>query len=66
MLEKQEALSMLRTIVSASRGGSGCHVLEDLLPDPIQNNEALDTLCVKIQEDDEFKKKIVCVYIYTL
>ena len=60
MLEKQdEALSMLRMILGATKGVGGTDVLDDVLPNPISEVGDLEDLCLRIQDEEDFRKKMV-------
>jgi hypothetical protein len=79
IIENQnEGLRMLRQLATVTRGvgGSDTCMLEDVLPEPINEVLAFNELCEKLA-DDEFRKKMVIFlditisalvvsYVYTL
>lgn len=59
VIEKQdEALSILRVLLTATRGVGGNDVLEDILPVPIDSVQDLQELSEKLG-DEEYMKKMV-------
>ena len=54
---------MLRQLATVTRGvgGSDTCMLEDILPEPINEVLAFNELCEKLA-DDEFRKKMVIFY----
>jgi hypothetical protein len=56
---QNEGLRMLRQLSTATRGVGGSDImLEDILPEPINEVVAFNALCKQLA-DDEFKKKMV-------
>ena len=62
MVERQEALSLLRTILSGSNFASK-DILEDVLPKPLETVAELEALSSNLLEDAEFNKKMVGVHL---
>ena len=58
---QQEALSLLKMLVSATRGIAGNDMLEDVIPNPVNEVESLEDLSSKL-DDEQFKKKMVSVH----
>ena len=59
ILEKQdEALSMLRMLLGATRGADENDMLEDVIPKAIDSVEELNKLSSRL-DDEEFMKKVV-------
>ena len=64
MIEKQdEALSILRMLLSATRGVGGNDILEDLLPNSVDSMADLEALSARLADED-FKKKMVRVFFF--
>lgn len=59
MIEKQdEALSILRVLLSATRGVGGNDMLEDILPKPMDSVEELEELSARLADEDIRKKMV--------
>ncbi|XP_028417120.1 uncharacterized protein LOC114541386 isoform X1 [Dendronephthya gigantea] len=59
MLEKQEeALSILRVVLGATRGVSGNEMLEDIIPNPLDSVEELENLNDRLADEDARKKML--------
>ncbi len=60
MLEnQQEALSLLRKLVGASKASAGGELLEDVIKTQMQSPSDLKSVCDKLVADDGFKAKMV-------
>lgn len=64
LIEKQdEGISMLRVLLSATRGVGGTDMLQDVLPKPIDSVEDLEALSVRLEEEAFMKKMVgICTY----
>jgi len=54
----EEALSILRVLLSATKGINEEEVLEDVIPNAIDDIEQLEELCACLN-DDSYRKKLV-------
>jgi hypothetical protein len=60
MLEnQQEALSLLRKLVGASKSQGGGELLEDVIRKQMDSTDDLQAVCNKLNEDESFKAKMV-------
>ena len=65
IIEKQnEGLQMPRQLLSTTRGVGGRDMLEDMLPDPLDQVDQFNALCEKLSDED-FKKRMVLSLIIT-
>ena len=55
----EEALSILRVLLNATKGVNEEEVLEDVIPNAIDDVETLEELCSRLH-DDSYRKKLVC------
>ena len=55
----EEALSILRVLLSATKGINEEEVLEDVIPDAFDSVEQLEEFSSRLQDDDNYRKKLV-------
>lgn len=59
LIEKHdETLSILRVLLSATRGVNDKELLDDILPSPLDTVEEMTEFCSRL-DDEEFRKKMV-------
>ncbi|CAB3977710.1 Hypothetical predicted protein [Paramuricea clavata] len=61
LANQQEALSLLRKLVGASKSPGGGELLEDVIRKQMDSTDDLQAVCNKLNEDDSFKAKMVKV-----